>query len=252
MRAKAEGLERWLPHRKRQAKASVNLLCFPYAGGGASAYRDWQVAWPERIEVCSLELPGRETRFSEALRSDFQALAVEIAALIEPLWERPLAFFGHSMGAQLAYETARVARATGHEPRVLCVSGARAPSVPRRTPPLHTLPEAEFVAQLSELGGTPSEVLAEPELLELIVPILRADCGLVERYVWQPGPELACPILALGGSDDDHVTREDLAAWRTHTTGTYREHVLAGNHFFLHSQRKEVLALVQSALLTPS
>jgi medium-chain acyl-[acyl-carrier-protein] hydrolase len=252
MRPKAEGLERWLPHRRRQARATVNLLCFPYAGGGASAYRDWQSAWPERIEVCSLELPGRETRFSDPLRTDLSALATEIAELIEPLWERPLAFFGHSMGALVAFETARIAGSRGHSLQLLCVSGARAPSVPRRTPLLHALPDAEFVAQLSELGGTPSEVLAEPELLELIVPILRADCGLIERHVSKPGSTLACPILALGGSDDPHVTLEELAAWRTETSSTYREHVFAGNHFFLHASKNEVLGVLGSALLTPS
>lgn len=252
MRPKAEGLERWLPHRRRQARASINLLCFPYAGGGASAYRDWQSVWPDRVEVCSLELPGRETRFKDPLRTDLLDVAREIAELIEPLWERPVAFFGHSMGAHLAYETARIARDKGHEPRVLCVSGSRAPSVPRRHALLHTLPDAELVAELSELGGTPSEVLAEPELLALIVPILRADCALLERHVSLPGTNLACPILALGGDDDPHVTREDLVAWRNHTSGNCREHLLAGNHFFLHSKRKEVLELVEGALLTPS
>jgi medium-chain acyl-[acyl-carrier-protein] hydrolase len=252
MRPKAEGLARWLPHRRRQPNASINLLCFPYAGGGASTYRDWQTAWPERIEVCSLELPGRETRFGEPLGTDLLAMAREIAGLIEPLWERPLAFFGHSMGAHLAYETARIVRERGHEPHLLIVSGSQAPSAPRREPPLHDLPHAEFVAQLERLRGTPSEVLAEPELLELIVPILRADCTLIECHVSPPGVDLECPVMALGGSEDPHVTREDLAAWRAHTSGEFREHVLAGNHFFVHSRRKEVLELVQAALLTPS
>lgn len=252
MRPKAEGLERWLPHRRRQPRATINLLCFPYAGGGASAYRDWQAAWPERIEVCSLELPGRETRFSDPLRTDLGALAAEIAELIEPLWERPLAFFGHSMGAHLAFETARIAGSRGHSLRLLCASGARAPSIPRRTPELHALPHAEFVAQLSELGGTPSEVLAEPELLELLVPILRADCALTERHVSQPGAKLAAPILALGGRDDPHVTLEELAAWQTQTSSAYREHVFAGNHFFLHTSKKEVLGVLGTELLTPS
>ncbi|HEX5761015.1 MAG TPA: thioesterase domain-containing protein [Thermoanaerobaculia bacterium] len=227
----------WLAYREINPRARLRLFCFPYAGGGASAYRGWGADLPSTIEVCPVQLPGREGRLREPPPTRIEPLVAELAGAL-PLADVPFAFFGHSLGALVAYELARALRRRGGpEPLHLLLSGRRGPRVPGREEPIHELPEAEFLARLRELNGTPEEVLGHGELMALLLPLLRADFALHETWTHRPEEPLAAGISVFGGLGDPEVTREDLEDWRGETRGRFRLRLFPGDHFFLHSAR---------------
>lgn len=191
-----------------------------------------------------MQLPGREGRLREP---PFTRIEPLIAALADhlPFADLPFAFFGHSMGALVAFELAReLARRGEPSPRHLFVSGRRGPQVPSREEPLHDLPEPRFLVRLRELNGTPEEVLAHPELMEIILPLLRADFTLHETYDYRPDASLPIGVSALGGVADPEVNRDDLEAWRGETGGPFRLRMFPGDHFFVLSARRLVLEAV--------
>ena len=224
--------------------ARLRLICLPWAGGGASGYRDWPSHLPDDVEVVAVQLPGRESRLAEPPVSSMEPLVARLAVGILGRLDRPFALFGHSMGALIAFELAGRLRSMGREPVHLLVSGARAPHLPSRWRDRHTSPDREFVSTVRELGGTPPEVLDDPDLLDLVLPALRADFALVETYTPRAGPLLRCPVSAFGGVEDDDVGRDDLAAWSRHTTGPSRTHLLPGGHFYVNSSRESLLRIV--------
>lgn len=227
----------WLPYRTPRPGARVRLYCFPYAGGGASAYRGWQAALPAAIEVWPVQPPGREGRLHEPAFTDAVPLVEALAADLEhdPGGGGPFALFGHSMGSLLAYELARTLARQGRPgPVHLFVSAHRAPQQPPPDDSIHGLPEAEFRARLRRLNGTPEEVLEHPELMELLGPLLRADFALNETYGHRDGPPLPCPLTAFGGTADPEVTPDDLRLWADRTAARFRVHLYPGDHFFLH------------------
>jgi medium-chain acyl-[acyl-carrier-protein] hydrolase len=229
---------RWLAYREVNPRARLRLFCFPYAGGGASAYRGWAAALPADIEVCPVQLPARESRLREAAFERPEPLIATLADVLESHLDIPFAFFGHSMGAMISFELARELRRRGGPPPLhIFVSARRAPQVPPREEPIHDLPEPEFLAKLRDLNGTPEEVLQHTELMRLLMPVLRADFAVNETYFYRPEAPLAMGISAFGGLGDREVTRDDLALWREHTRGPFRLRMLPGDHFFLHGGR---------------
>lgn len=229
--------------------AALRLFCFPFAGGSAQVFRDWKNAFGEEVEVCPIQLPGRQQRFREPPLRTVPAIAEAVSAVLAPLTDRPYALFGHSMGSAVAFEVARRLRALGAPPpAVLMVSGRGAPHRPRSRPPIHDLPQAAFIDALRRYGGTPEEVFQHPELLDLMIPLLRADFEAVETY--RPGeePPLDCPILAFGGIDDPDVGEEDVAAWARHGAAGFAMHRLPGGHFFLNTHASDLLPLIRAAL----
>jgi medium-chain acyl-[acyl-carrier-protein] hydrolase len=241
--------DRWLAYFRPNPKAEVRLFCFPYAGGGASLYRGWQGALPDWVEVCPVQLPARETRFKEPAFTRLAPLVEAVAQSLRPYLDRPFAFFGHSMGALLAFELSRrLQRNHGRGPIGFVVSGCGAPQT-RTQSALHALPPVQFREELRRLNGTPAPILDNDELMDLLLPTLRADFSLCETYAYADGPSLTCPITALGGLGDDAVSRQDLDAWREHTTGAFRVRMLPGDHFFLNEHRSLLLhALTQDLL----
>lgn len=237
---------RWIARFPPRPSARLRLFCVPYAGGSASAYRGWGDGLPASVEVCAVQLPGRETRYGEPLLTDARTAAAALAQAITPLLDRPFAFFGHSLGALVAWETvlALGRQRGGPAPAALLVSGHRAPHLPREQRPIHALPDDLFVDELRRLDGTPAEVFEDPELMALVLPQLRADFQMAETYEPAPTPPLSCPVVALGGSDDDRTPREALEAWRQSTTGPFDVRVFPGHHFYLHAQRAPLLAVV--------
>lgn len=225
------------------------LFCFPYAGGGASVYRNWANDLAAPVEVCAIQLPGREWRHSEPpIRRVAHALDL-LLPVLRPYLDLPFAFFGHSMGALLAYEIARRLSATrGPMPHCLFVSGHRAPHLPPRQRLWHTLPEDELVAKLKTLNGTPSEVFEHQDLLDLVLPIVRADLELVETYVALPGARLTCKLVALAGDADPDVPEPELQAWQTVTDGDFKAIVFGGDHFYLNTARRSVLQTVRQEM----
>ena len=241
---------RWLFHHQPRPSARVRLFCLPYAGGGASVYRGWGARLPQSIEVCPVQLPGRENRLGEQPFTRLPALVEALAEALGPLLlDKPFGLFGHSMGALVGFELARLlGRERGLAPEHLFVAAHRAPQLPPLDGPSYDLPEAELVEELRRLGGTPRPVLEHPELMSLVLPLLRADMAVCQTYEYAPGPTPACPFTALGGLSDPDVTRERLEAWRAQTTGRFKLRMLPGDHFFLHTTQTEILRVIADEL----
>jgi medium-chain acyl-[acyl-carrier-protein] hydrolase len=244
-------IETWFHCRRPNPQARLRLLCFPYAGGGVAVFRAWPSLLPAAIEVWALQLPGRDGRLREAIPAGLPALAAALADGLVPQLDRPFACFGHSMGALLAFEFARQLRQRGQAgPEHLLVSARRAPHLPRTEAPLHALPEGPFIEMLRQrYNGIPAAVLAEPELMQLFLPMLRADFRLIETYAYQSEEPLACPISAYGGAEDPWARPEELAAWQAQTRGAFHLQVFPGGHFYLQEALPQLLGSVSHALL---
>lgn len=245
----ATELNRWITYASPKKEARLRLFCFPCAGGSALMYRRWAEALPPDVAVYPVQLPGRGTRRAEKPFTNIKPLVEALLPVIAPYSDKPFAMFGHSMGASIAFELARqLRRVHGVEPRRLFVSGRRAPHLPKLRRPLHDLPEDEFIEELRRLNGTPPEVLADRQLMELMIPLLRADFSVAETYEFQPGEPLGCPITVFGGVSDEHVEREALAAWREHTSGPFVLRMFEGDHFFVETARPILLQAVAGEL----
>jgi medium-chain acyl-[acyl-carrier-protein] hydrolase len=231
----------WLSCPQAQSAARLRLYCFPYAGGGASVYRNWGQGVSPEIEVCAVQPPGREQRLAEKPFTQFSPYVEAIAAAIEPTLTLPYAFFGHSLGALPAFECSRILRAKSvRAPVALFVSGCRAPQVPFRDTHTRDLSDELFLEELRRLNGTPKEALEHPELMALLLPLLRGDFSVYETYQYRPEPPLDCPLHVFGGAGDARVTQFDLAAWAAETTGRSSVRMFPGDHFFLHAAQRAI------------
>lgn len=239
----------WLACRKRKPHARLRLFCFPYAGGSAAIFRTWPDGLPADVEVCPVQLPGRGTRLMEPPFTRLSPLIQALAHALFPLLDKPFALFGHSLGALVSFELARhLRRQYGLHPVRLFVSAGRAPQIPHRDLPMHSLPGEEFVAKLRRLNGTPSEVFEHEELMEIVLPLLRADFALYETYVYSTEPPLNCPISTFGGLQDRNVSHGDLVAWRDQTTGSFSLRMFPGDHFFLNTTQPLLLRVLSQEL----
>ena len=240
----------WLSRpRSRRAPARLRLFCLPYAGGGAQIYRSYAQALPADVEVSAVLLPGREKRFLEPALDSVDAIVDQLARVMAEQVDLPYAIFGHSLGALVGFELVRRLRNEGRPlPVRLFASGHRAPHVPDPDPPIRHLPDAQFIEELRKLNGTPQEAFESPELLELLLPMLRADFTAAETYAYCSDAPLPCPITALGGASDDMVTAEALQAWEQHTSGDFEYHVLQGDHFFIHQCHDEVMRILRDRI----
>ncbi len=221
------------------------LICLPYAGGGVAPYRQWTRSLPDDVEVLAAQLPGRESRLRESPLASIVMMADAVLAELEGMTDLPYAIFGHSMGALIAYEMTLALEQRGyHPPSHVFVSARRPPDEPDQRPPLHALPEPEFIVELQRrYGAIPDAVLAEPELLELLLPIVRADIRAVETY--EPPRDAArikCPVTVYGGDLDAHPTPAQLPLWNRATVDPVRVRVFSGDHFYLNVQRDALTA----------
>ncbi len=227
----------------------IRIFCFPFAGGGASSYRDWQKFFPKQVGVYPLQLPGRENRISDKPFTDMVDLASAISHVLRPYLTKPFVFFGHSLGARIAFEVVRTLRRKWQlAPCHLLVSGSRAPHIPEPKP-LHHLTDEAFVNELRRFSGTPEAILQNKELMELFIPILRADFMVDETYVHLSEEPLACPISAFGGTADPEADPRELEAWRQHTSNRFNLEMIAGDHFFLQSNKDVLLSFVKDIVL---
>ncbi|MGW4502265.1 thioesterase domain-containing protein, partial [Micromonospora sp. NPDC004336] len=237
----------WFLSAGRRDPAPVQLFCLPYAGGGASVFRRWQDGLGAGVEVLPVQLPGRENRISE----DPEFRVDDVASAIADRVRGPYAIYGHSMGGRVGFEVVRELRRAGRPlPLRLYVGGARAPHVtaPSLFDGLSRVDDDELLRRLGAGGGLPAELLAHPELVELLLPLLRADFGRVDSYRYAPEEPLPVPIVAFSGRHDRAVTRAHSDAWREHTAAGFTLREIDGGHFFLNDRLPELLAAIRADL----
>ncbi|MEV4824671.1 alpha/beta fold hydrolase [Micromonospora sp. NPDC049274] len=222
----------WLRGFHPAPQAPARLVCFPHAGGSASFFFPVSKTLSPELEVLAVQYPGRQDRRHEPAAENIGELADRITEQLRPLPDKPVAFFGHSMGAVVAFEVARRLEGGGVSPLVLFASGRRAPSAVREES-MHTAGDADFVAEIKRLSGTDTRMLGDDEVLRMILPSLRSDYRAIETYRCAPGASVRCPIDVLIGNADPHVTQTEAASWREHTTGRCDIRVYAGGHFYL-------------------
>lgn len=241
---------RWTVVPRPQPDPRVRLFCFPYAGGSAATYRSWSEVFPPDVEVQAVQLPGREWRLKEEPYSSVFPLVEDLAVVLKDLFDTPFAFFGHSLGALISFELARELRRRGLAlPAHLFLSGHRAPQLPRQEPSIHDAPDDVFYDGLRTLEGTPEELLGNQELMELLLPALRADFAMAETYEHHAEPPLDCPISVFGGLGDRVTDRPKLEPWAEHTTREFKVRMVPGGHFFVEESRDLVLRAVFQDLL---
>lgn len=247
----AAGNDAWVRRFHPAPGAPVQLVCLAHAGGSASYFFPVSRALAPGVDVLAVQYPGRQERRFEPALADVGALADAVAAELVPCATRPLALFGHSLGATVAFEVALRLEDSGVAPVALFASGRRAPS--RHRPERVDLgDDDQLVAEIVRLNGTNPAMLRDPELLRMILPAFRSDYAAANTYRYRPGTMLRCPVHALTGDADPQVTVAEAGAWREHTTGPFELRVFPGGHFYLNQHANEVIALIQAGLAEPA
>jgi medium-chain acyl-[acyl-carrier-protein] hydrolase len=235
----------WTMAFKPNPQARMRLFCIPYAGAGASAYRDWHASIRDDVEVVGIQMPGRENRFSEPHPGSIDDIVGQLGEVIAQHADKPFVLFGHSLGALVAYELTRAfQQLRGPAPRHLIVSGTRAPRCPRRDEPIHQLDDDTFLERIKSFNGTPPSLLQDMELMKLFTPLLRADFRAAESYRYVDRGPVVCPVTVLGGDGDDGVPLDDLRAWSSMCRSSCDMHVFRGDHFFIHEHKAAVIEIV--------
>jgi medium-chain acyl-[acyl-carrier-protein] hydrolase len=224
-------------------------VCVAYAGGGPAVFRSWPATLPDWLQVVAVRLPGREALIDVPPVDRIDQVVDLLAQAMRSLRDdgTPFGLFGHSMGALICYALARRLRADGDVlPRHLFLAGRRGAHIADPLPAIHRLPRDAFLERVRALGGISDEVLQRPELLEMSVPVLRADFAICETFRYQEDAPLPCPISTFGGYDDPTTTMEQLQGWRRHTVGPFRQRMYSGNHFFIGPHQNEILRAVSA------
>ena len=239
----------WVTISPSRGPRLARLFCLPYAGGGAITYNRWQNRILEGVEVVRVQLPGRETRLREPLFTRLASLVDVLVDELIPWINGPFMLYGHSMGALLAFELARrLRRRYSRLPAHLFVSGYQAPQLPPVEPPFSHLPEAEFIDRVRQYGGLPDLIAQNEELLEIFLPILRADFEMTETYFYKEEDPFEFPLTAFGGMNDPKMNRERILPWSAHTSRRFDAHFFPGGHFFLMDSESMVLDQINRQL----
>lgn len=239
----------WLLRPPAGNAHQLQLWCFPYAGGAASTYLPWQAGLSHGIEVCAVQLPGRGPRLHEPPLYSLDALVEALAQVLRRHARPPFAFFGHSLGGLVAFELARHCRRLGLPlPRQLFVSASSAPPSRTSSRRLHELDDDALIAALRDYNGTPPAALENRELMDLLLPAIRADFAMLAGYQYRSEPALDLPITVLAGTQDRHVEPQGVSRWQECSTQPCRQHWFEGDHFFIHAQSKAVVALLNAQL----
>ncbi|MFJ3792512.1 thioesterase II family protein [Kitasatospora sp. NPDC090091] len=240
----------WLRRFHPADAAPTRLVCFPHAGGSATYYFPVSQALSPSVDVIAVQYPGRQDRRGEEPIDDVCKLADILADVLQPWTDRPLALFGHSLGATLAYEVALRLEAGGVDPVTLFASGRRAPACHREGSKVYLSDDATLLDTIKKLSGTSPQLLEDDELMRSLLPAIRADYKAAETYRRQPAaPLLRCPVITLTGDIDPEVTRAEAEAWESHTTGAFALHEYAGGHFYLNDHAPAVIARIREALV---
>lgn len=246
---KEADLTKWIYCPAPKPEATLRLLCFPYAGSGPTVFWEWSKSLPQAVEMWGIRPPGRETRLREKAFRQLPPLVETIGEVLRPFLDRPFAVFGHSLGALVGFEVTRYwRRHSDPQPLHLLLSGHRAPHRPPLNPPVYRADDQTFLRRIRNLGGTPQRFFEMSDLVEMMLPSLRADFTCWETYDYQEGAPLDAPITAVGGYDDTEATEEDIAAWRQHTRNDFTYHMFPGGHFYFRPDAEPLLEVVQATL----
>ncbi|NRD75046.1 thioesterase [Shewanella sp. VB17] len=238
----------WFVIPKPNPNSTLTLICFPYAGGSAQVFMQWVKALPANTEVVIIQAPGRGARMGELAYSDMNLLIKELIKFIPPLLDKPYVLFGHSLGSRIAFELmSQINKLRLTLPKHFIASGSRGPHLKSIKRSVYHLPDNEFIKELEELNGTPKAVLENKELMELFLPLLRADFEISDRYCYQEDDKYAVDLTVLGG-EDDTITFETLESWGDFFTQEKKVTLLKGDHFFIDSHRDLVLQQVSNIL----
>jgi surfactin synthase thioesterase subunit len=221
----------------------TRLICFPHAGGSASYFHPVSKELSPRLDVLAVQYPGRQERRHEPCVTDIGTLADRIARELLPLADQPMAFFGHSMGAVVAFEVARRLMAEDVSPLTLFASGRRAPSC-ARDETVYKETDQALIAEVRRLGGTDTRMLADPEVVSMILPSLRGDYTAIMTYRCRPAVRIGAPIFVMVGDRDPHVTNDEAMRWKEHTSGPFDMRVFPGGHFYLNSHAAAVMRTI--------
>ncbi|MBD2568834.1 thioesterase II family protein [Anabaena lutea] len=239
----------WVTCPQPNPQAKIRLFCLPYAGGSAMVFRNWADDLPSTIEVCPLELPGRGRQMNLPPYTKMQPLVREIAQNLIPYLDKPFAIFGHSMGGLVSFELTRLLRSDYNlTPIHLFISARNAPQVPPTKRPIYNLPDAEFWQEIRNFNGTPDDVIENQDIIQLFLPILRADFTVLDTYIYTNQLPLDCPISVFGGLQDKEFTDYELEAWKEQTSAAFSLQMLAGNHFFIRSNQNLLLRSISQQL----
>jgi medium-chain acyl-[acyl-carrier-protein] hydrolase len=251
MAASAKTGDPWIVRPKPSPAPALRVFCFPYAGLGVSVFRPWPAAFPPNVELVLMQPPGREGRWSEKPYLDMSTFAGSATDALLPYLDVPFVFFGHSLGALVSFEVARrLRRHRRAQPLHLFVSAHRAAQLPNPHPEIRGFSDREFIDQICrQYGGIPQAVLDSPDLIELMLPCLRADFNVFETYRYSDEAPLACSMTAFGGTRDRRVSEPEVAAWREQTTGDFRCQMFEGGHFFFQDRRDDVLDSIKRDLV---
>lgn len=235
-----------IPEPKPQAKTRV--ICFPYAGGGLGTYLPWKDYLHNDIELAIVQMPGRGARFLEQPVKCMSELSEKILQSIESLFDRPVIFFGHSLGASVAYEVIRRLHVKGRAlPHFFIASSRKAPTITSLKPPIHDLDDVSFKLKLRELGGTPSELLDNEELMSMLMPCLRADFKIAETYQNKDESIIPSTIMVLRGSNDK-VSIDECEPWLSLFSANKGLHDFDGGHFFIDAKPRDISNKINSLL----
>jgi surfactin synthase thioesterase subunit len=230
--------DQWVRFRSTPDQPQLRLLCFPFAGGTATNFRLWARHLPDHVEFCPVEYPGHGTRRAEPLINRIPKLVESAAAGLADEFDSPYALYGHSLGSIVAFELARHMTAAGKPPAHLFVSGRKAPQLQRPHKDMHKMSDDAFVdAIMQRYGGIPQEVLDEPELLAMMMPMARADIEMYELYAYAPGEQLPCRISTFAGEEDHSHPPAELNAWNEQSVVGCTSSVLPGGHFFINTHK---------------
>jgi medium-chain acyl-[acyl-carrier-protein] hydrolase len=226
--------------------STMVLVCFHFAGGSAQSFFTWRDADKNGFDLFAAELPGRGRRTREAFVDSIPELAMNLADSMSTLPNKPYVFFGHSLGALIAYETARVLIARGHHGLTkLIISARQSPDCISVSEGLPLLDEGSLTSYLRNLAGTPEVVLKNEDLMRMVIPILRADLELIYNHKHVPSKAMDIPIITIGAINDDYVTFESLLGWGNMTTAAFQLHMIKGGHFAIMDNPEKIFDLIK-------